>query len=213
MSRLYNVHDIVSSLVECEGSPFDKTHPVLRSIQSGIPATPEVKLDLSKALHEGANQVETLLRERVFNKTAKVTDRIPKNKRLNFENMTIIKKSSKSLNHARMEQAGLAAAVEFKESLGALPLEEILARRLTDECLSMYYVDGSQRKPVKSKLLEHLNLKESPINPVEYSSLVDMGMIWHLAIPTPDDRESIKRDGREYRWHDYLEKMVSTITS
>ena len=72
--------------------------------------------------------------------------------------MTIIKESPKSLNHARMEQAGLAAAVEFKEGLGALPLEEILARRLTDECLAMYYVDGSQRKPVKSKFLEYLNL-------------------------------------------------------
>lgn len=72
--------------------------------------------------------------------------------------MTIIKEPPNSLNHARMEQAGLVAAVEFKEGLGALPLEEILARRLTDECLAMYYVDGSQRKPVKSKFLEYLNL-------------------------------------------------------
>ena len=63
--------------------------------------------------------------------------------------MTIIKEPPNSLNHARMEQAGLVAAVEFKEGLGALPLEEILARRFTDEGLVMCYIDGSQRKPVK----------------------------------------------------------------
>ena len=152
------VHDILSSLVKFEGSFFDMAYPILYSIQSGISATPEVTLDLSIALHEGANQVESLLHERAFNKTAKVTDRISKNKQLNFENMTIIKEPPNSLNPARMEQAGLAAAVKFKEGLRALPLEEILARCLTDECLAMYYVDGSQRKPVKSKFLEYLTL-------------------------------------------------------
>ena len=107
----------------------------------------------------------------------------------------------------------MVAAVKIKEGLGALPLEENLARRLTDECLAMYYVDGSQRKPVKSNLLEYLNLKETPTNSVEYSSLVDMGMIWYLSTSTSDDQESIKRDGQKYHWHDYLEKMVSTIIS
>ena len=64
---------------ECGGNPFDSEHPELRSIQSGIPATPELVLDISVALHEGANQVEEFLHQRVFNKTMKLTDRIKKN--------------------------------------------------------------------------------------------------------------------------------------
>ena len=110
--------------------------------------------------------------------------------------MTIIKQTSKALSHAKMEQAGLAAVVEFVEGIGAPSLEDILEYRLTVECLSMYYVNGSQRKPAKSKLLKHLNLNTVVNIPVEYSSIVDMGFIWRLATPTADDRAIVKRDGR-----------------
>ena len=126
-----------------------------------------MRLDFSVALQEGENKVKNLLSERVFSKNKKLLDPIPRNKRLNFENMTVIKKTSKSLNHAKMEKAGLAAAVEFAEAVGALSLEEILEFRLTEECLSMYYADGSQRKPAKSKLLEHLNLNTVVSIPTE----------------------------------------------
>ena len=86
-----------------------------------------------------------------------------------------------------MEQAGLAAAVELAEGVGAFSVEQILDFRLTDECLSMYYADGSQRKPAESKLLEHLNLNTVVNIPTEYSSIVDMGFIWRLATPTAED--------------------------
>jgi len=33
-----------------------------------------------------------------------------------------------------------------------------------------------------------------------------MGVIWHLAIPTIEDRE--KGDGTKYTWRDYAEKFV-----
>ena len=110
-----------------------------------------------------------------------------------------------------MDQPGLAAAVVFAERVGALSLEEILECRHNDECLSMYYVDVSHRKSVKSKLLEHLNLNGVETIPAEYSSIIDMGMVWRLATPTAEDRETVKRYGRQYQWLDYLEKIVSMI--
>ena len=92
-----------------------------------------------------------------------------------------------------MEQAGLASVISFTESTGSVTLEQILENRVTEECLSMNYVDGSKRKTTKSKLLETLNMN-NVIHELQgdYSSIVDMGMIWRLAIPTPVDRESAK---------------------
>ena len=36
-------------------------------------------------------------------------------------------------------------------------------------------------------------------------------MVWRLATPTAEDRETVKRYGRQYQWLDYLEKIVSMI--
>ena len=81
------------------------------------------------------------------------------------------------------------------------------------ECLSLYNVDGSMRKTVKSKLLELFKLDPVSEKPRDYISLVDMGLIWRLATPTTEDRESRKRDGLEYHWGDYLDKIYSMIFS
>ena len=61
--------------------------------------------------------------------------------------MVIIKQTSKALSHAQMEREGLGTVIGFAEGIGALSLEQILETRLTIECLSMYYVDGSREKP------------------------------------------------------------------
>ena len=71
------VISIVTTLNECEVRLFHDESPVLCSIQSGIPATPETKQDFNVALLEGANAVQTLLRERVFSKTKNLLDPIP----------------------------------------------------------------------------------------------------------------------------------------
>ena len=62
--------------------------------------------------------METLLSERVFSKKKKLLNPLPRNKRLNFEKITVLKQTSKSLNHA---------AVEFAEGVGTLSLEEMSA--------------------------------------------------------------------------------------
>ena len=112
-----------------------------------------------------------------------------------------------------MEKNGLAALVDLAEGSGVIKLESALEGRVTEECLSVYNVDGSMRKTSKSKLLQLFNLDPVGGQPKGHISLVDMGLIWRLATPTPEDREAKKRDGSEYRWEDYLNKMCSLITS
>ena len=59
---------------------------------------------------------------------------------------------------------------------------------MIEECLSVYNVDGSMRKTQKSKLLEKFLLAPVLEVPREYVSLIDMGYIWRLATPTPEDK-------------------------
>ena len=48
-----------------------------------------------------------------------------------------------------------------------------------------------------------------PLHVNSYTALVDMGMIWHLASPTAEER--VKSDGSRYTWGDYTEKIVSFL--
>jgi len=57
------------------------------------------------------------------------------------------------------------------------------------------------------------NLDPIPQKPLDYISLVDMGLMWRFATPTQEDREASKRDGSQYRWHYYLEKICFIIFS
>ena len=62
-------------------------------------------------------------------------------------------------------------------------------------------------------MLELFKLDPVSEKPRDNISLVDMGLIWRLATPTPEDRESRKRDGSEYHWGDYLDKICAMIFS
>ena len=63
-----------------------------------------------------------------------------------------------------------------------LDLVYVMGHRVTDECLSIFNIDGSMRKGQTCKLVEKLNLQELPAIP-HYIALVDMGFIWRLATP------------------------------
>ena len=62
-----------------------------------------------------------------------------------------------------MERSGLAALVDVAEGSGLIQLESALEGRVTEECLSLFNVDGSMRKTVK---------------PHNHVSLVDMEAGW-----------------------------------
>ncbi|KAG1677198.1 Echinoderm microtubule-associated protein-like [Nymphon striatum] len=205
------VQDILTSLDAFECDLFGEDDPALRSIQSGIKTTESVALDLSVALPDGKAQADILLDQRVFSKDFKLSDRVPKNKRLTFDNNKVAKSGNKVISQAQMESAGLAAVIELAEGTGALTLEEIMENRVTEECLSIFNVDGSLRHTAKSKLFEHLNLQPTADKPAIYSSLIDMSMLFRLA--TPADREKKKQDGSDYKWQDYIDKICFMVHS
>ena len=207
------VQDLQACMKDFDAEPFDISSPTLRSLQSGLVASQELVRDLKTALPDGQAQVEILLKERVFTKIKPLTATIHRNKRRNFASDKICAPSGTPLKVADMERSGLAALLELVEGSGMIQLESALEGRVTEECLSLYNVDGSMRKTAKSKLLQLFNLDPVAEKPRDYISLVDMGLIWRLATPTPDGREARRRDGSEYRWNDYLDKICTIIRS
>ena len=94
-----------------------------------------------------------------------------------------------------MERQVLLCVVNLVEENGGVDLEEILQHRVTEECLSLCNSNGTMRKTQKSKLVRIMNLVPSPA-PRMYIAIVDMGLLWRLAIPSTEDRE--KPDGSIY---------------
>ena len=103
--------------------------------------------------------------------------------------------------------------MDFAEKHDLIDLQEVLKGRVTEECLALYNVDGSMRKTAKSKILQCFHRNKYDGTPPRYSSLVDMGLIWRLATPTTDDRDIKRRCGNDYKWVDYLDKVVSMVFS
>ena len=167
------------------------------TFQSGIKASEEVALDLRFALSKGKDQVNIFLDQRIFSKTLKITDRHPKNKRMTFDNNKSSTKGDKSINQAQMERVGLASVIGLLK--GTLAADIIFENRVTEECLSIFNVDGSFRRTAKHKLLDHLNLQPTADKPALYYSLIDMSMLFRLATPTPEVREKKKRDVSIYK--------------
>ena len=199
--------------MEFEADPFDESKPSLRSLHSGLVASPQLINDVATALHGGQVQVETFLEERVFAKTKPRTATIHRNKRLNFAKNWIYAPAGAAVKVAQMEKAGLATLKDVADGSGLIKLESVLEWRVTDECLSVFNVDGSMHKTCKSKLLQEFTLDPVSKKPHNHISLVDMGLIWRLATPSSEDREAKKRDGSQYRWSNYLDKICNMVIS
>ena len=63
-------------------------------------------------------------------------------------------------------------------------------------------------KTQKSKLTQKLSVQYVDLQE-PYVALVDMGMIWSMATPTEEDRQT--QDGTPYKWSDYVHKVSSII--
>ena len=206
------VQDLVTCMDEFEADPFDDSMPFLRSLQSGIPASSEILEDLKIALDEGREQANDILKNRVFSKNLNLKDTLSRNNRLNLAS-TPVQVASKISNVDQMEKNGLATLMDFAEKNSLIDLETFLEGRITEECLSLYNVDGSMRKTAKSKVLQGFVRKQHDGGLQSCISFVDMGLIWRLATPTTEDRDIKKRCGAEYKWVDYLNKVVSMVFS
>ena len=208
------VQDIQACFTEFEANPFDVSLPTLRSLQTGLVACPKLIIDIKTALSDGQVQVETFLKERVFAKTKPLSEKISKNKRMNFSKNEFVSSSSRSQQNAvQMEKAGLASLVDISHGSDLIKLENVLRWRVTEECLSLFNVNGLMHKTCKSLMLQKFLLEPVSEKPQEYISLIDMGLILHLATPSHEDRESKRRDGLQYRWSDYLNKICQIIMS
>ena len=107
------VQDLQSCMTDFEAEPFDESNPTLRSLQSGLVASPELVQDFNMALQDGQTQAETILQERVFTKTKTLTAIIHRNKRRNFASEKIGVSSGASMTVAHMERSGLAALLDL----------------------------------------------------------------------------------------------------
>ena len=138
------VQDLQACMHDFEADPFGIS-PTLRSLQSGLVASPELLHDLKTAIPDGQAQVQTFLQERVFTKNKPLSATIHRNKRRNFASDNICTPSGAHMQVAHMERSGLAALVDLAEGSGMIQLESALDRRVTEECLSLFNVDGCAR--------------------------------------------------------------------
>ncbi|KAJ4921706.1 hypothetical protein JOQ06_002006 [Pogonophryne albipinna] len=177
------VQDLQACMKDFDAESFDISSPKLRSLQSGLVASPELVHDLESALPHGQAQAGTLMQERVFTKIKPLTAIIHRNKKLNFASERICAPSGALMKVAQMERSGLAALVDLAEGSVLIQLESALEGRVTEECLSLYNPCGHGADLAAS----HPH--------------------------TPEDREARKRDGSEYLWSDYVEKICAIIFS
>ena len=203
------VQDIISCFKEFDCFPFDPASPTLRTLQSAIPATPELIRDSKKAKQDGETQLKIFMNERIYSKEKSIFDRIKRNSSLSFTEIPLRKVSGEALKikQGEMESRVLASVVNLVDVSGLMSLSELMKHCISEECLTLFNADGTFRKTQKSKLLQKLELQPLDIN--SYTALVDMGMMWRLASPTAEER--VKSDGSPYTWGDYTNKIGSLI--
>ena len=108
-----------------------------------------------------------------------------------------------------MENRAMASVIEMAEKYNEkFVLADVMEYRVTDECLTIFNINGTLRKTQKSKQLEVLHL-ESLTPPTEYTAIVNMGFIWRLSLPSAEKRN--KCDGSVYTWAEYASDMLSLI--
>ena len=84
-----------------------------------------------------------------------------------------------------------------------MDLLQLLGHRVVEERMALFNCNGTHRKTQKKLSLQYVNLQEP------YVALVDMGMIWTMATPTAEDRQT--QDGTPYKWSEYVHKVSSII--
>ena len=88
---------------------------------------------------------------------------------------------------AAMEQTSLKAVIDLVERSKIVDLNGLLENHVVEECISIFNSNGTYRMIVKSHLTQCL-MFESVIIQEPYKALVDMGMVWRMAIPSTEDQ-------------------------
>ena len=78
------MQNILGCLEEYGAYPFDLDNQILRTMQSGVPASPELVFDLKSSNEDGEKRLEEILNERVYSKERSLHAKIKKMNRKTF---------------------------------------------------------------------------------------------------------------------------------
>ena len=131
-------------------------------------------------------------------------------KRLTFSKHACIDKPGEELKvrAAEMERRALKAVINLVEDSQLVKLPELLEHRVVEECVALFNPNGTYRKTQKSKLIQKLSLQTIAIKE-PYVALIDMGLIWRMAAPSAEDRQT--QYGTPYKCLNYVQKVSSII--
>ena len=152
------VQNIISCVEEFVCYPFDAASSTLRTLQSAIPASPELIRDFSTARQDGESKLQSSLDNRLYAKEKSPYDRIKHSCRLTFVSSRDSKVTGEhvKLKQGEMESKTLSYVVKCVDESGLASLQEVTKHRLTEECLVLFNANGICRKTQKSKLLQKL---------------------------------------------------------
>ena len=152
------VQNIISCVEEFVCYPFDAASSTLRTLQSAIPASPELIRDFSTARQDGESKLQSSMDNRLYAKEKSPYDRIKHSCRLTFVSSRDSKVTGEhvKLKQGEMESKTLSYVVKCVDESGLASLQEVTKHRLTEECLVLFNANGTFRKTQKSKLLQKL---------------------------------------------------------
>ena len=186
--------------------------PQLRALVFGVVASGDLVHDFESTHEDGERRVTQFFKECMFSQNRPFDAPIHRCSRYTFSKPHATKDSvtGKVKKTDAMENRAMASVIWLAESgKEKFTLAQVMEFRVTDECLSVFNINGIMKKVQKSKLVEKLNMQPVDLVPDQYISIVDMGFLWRLATPTTEDRE--KADGSVFTWGDYAEKLFSII--
>ena len=121
------LQNILGCLEEYGAYPFDLDNQKLRTMQSGVLASPELVLDFKSSNEDGEKGLEEILTERVYSKERSLHAKMKKMKRKTFTTDSLAKDpKDKKIKIAEMEQAALKSVLDLVEKSDVINLEQIL---------------------------------------------------------------------------------------
>ena len=145
----------------------------------------------------------------MFRKNTSLHASVPLSKRLTFAKGPGAMKPGEDRDGATyMGRTALKAVINLVEISQCMDLSQLLEHRVVEECMTLFNSDDIYRKTQKSKLIQKLSLQSIDLQK-PYVAVVDMDMIWSMAAPTAEDRQT--KDGTPYNWSDYVHKVSSII--
>lgn len=175
------VQDITTCIDEWNCNPWNTEAPKLRSLESGLIASPELIADFESANLDDEQQITEIYNTRILSTKNLIHDKISLNKRANFAKAPNKKDGSVVARRAdAMENKAMINLINIAQET-ASDLVQIMQYRVTDVCLPIFNINGTMRKAVKAKLCECFTFKEAKASHSPKIALVDMGLLWRLA--------------------------------